>query len=134
MRGAVAAGRRAGVALVDRDVAPRDDALSLRLDRLGQELLERCGARLVPGQEADRDAVEAEAAEARRRARRERARPAAAASSPRRRRCRASAPSAPRCSRLASAVAARTTVSWLATPSSRATNATPQASCSYAGS
>ena len=45
-----------------------------------------------------------------------------------------SAPAAPRCSRFSSAVIARWTVSWLGSPLSRATNATPQASCSYPGS
>ena len=48
------------MALVDRDVAPRDDRLPLRLDRLGEEPLERCGALGLAGQEADRDAVAAE--------------------------------------------------------------------------
>src|SRR5436190_447002 len=46
----------------------------------------------------------------------------------------ASAPEAPRCSRLASAVSARSTVSCDGAASRRATNATPHASCSYAGS
>ena len=53
-------GRRAGVALVDRDVAPRDDLLPFGLDRLGEEPLERLGARRVARQEAHRDAVAAE--------------------------------------------------------------------------
>ena len=46
----------------------------------------------------------------------------------------ASAPAAPRCSRFASAVSPRTTVSCVGTPFRRATNVTPQASCSKAGS
>ena len=41
-----------------------------------------------------------------------------------------SAPAAPRCSRFSSATTARRTVSWVGLPSSRATKATPQASCS----
>ncbi len=41
-----------------------------------------------------------------------------------------SAPVAPRCSRLRSAVIALATMSWLATPVRVATKATPQASCS----
>src|SRR5262249_35609294 len=46
----------------------------------------------------------------------------------------ASAPEAPRCSRFSRAVSARVIVSRRRPPSSRATSATPQASCSYAGS
>ena len=45
-----------------------------------------------------------------------------------------SAPEAPRWSRLRSAVSAWSTMSWVGMPDSVATNATPQASCSYAGS
>ena len=45
-----------------------------------------------------------------------------------------SAPEAPRWSRLRSAVSAWSTISWVATPDRVATKATPQASCSYAGS
>jgi hypothetical protein len=48
------------MALVDRNVAPRDDPLPFRLDRLGQEPLERCSARRVARQKAHRDAVETE--------------------------------------------------------------------------
>ncbi len=45
-----------------------------------------------------------------------------------------SAPVAPRCSRLRSAVIALATMSWLASPVRVATNATPQASCSWSPS
>ena len=48
------------MALVDRDVAPGDDRLPLRLDRLGQEPLERRSTLGVAGQEAHRDAVPTE--------------------------------------------------------------------------
>ena len=60
MRGAVAAADAPACALVDRHVAPGDDRLPLRLDRLRQEPLERRGALGVAGQEAHRDAVAAE--------------------------------------------------------------------------
>ena len=53
-------GGLAGVALVDRNVTPGDHCLPLRLDRLGQELLERRGASGLAGQEAHGDAVAAE--------------------------------------------------------------------------
>ena len=45
-----------------------------------------------------------------------------------------SLPDAPRCSRLVSALRAFTTMSWLGIPVRVATNATPHASCSRAGS
>ncbi len=48
---------RADVPVVDRDVTPGDHALALRLDRVGDQLLELSGARLVTGQEADADSV-----------------------------------------------------------------------------
>ena len=131
-------GRGGGVAdgcEVHRDVAPADDALALGLDRARR----RAAA-------ARRGARRRRAAGSRRRRRTGRA----AAAPPRRPRgrtssgscmripapspVRGSAPAAPRCSRFSSAVIPRWTASCLGTPSSRATNATPQASCSNAGS
>ena len=50
-------GGDADVVLLDRDVAPGDDALPLGLDGVGEQPLELVPALLLLGQEADRDAV-----------------------------------------------------------------------------
>ena len=127
-------GGDADVVLLDRDVAPGDDALALGLDRLGEQPLE-----LVRG--APRSCGRKQTATP--------YCPAGGRSAPTTPRISSSgicssmpapspvfgsAPAAPRCSRFSRAVIARWTVSWLGSPLSRATNATPQASCSYPGS
>ena len=58
-------GGDADVVLLHRDVAPRHDALALRLDGVGEELLELVPALLVLGQEAHRHAVPAGGRQAR---------------------------------------------------------------------
>src|SRR3712207_7322359 len=50
-------GGDADVVLLHRDVAPRDDALALGLDRIDEELLELVPAPLVLWEEAHGDAV-----------------------------------------------------------------------------
>ena len=117
-----------GLREVDRDVAPTEEPLPFVADRPLDERLELGPARLVEGEEERTDAVPAgggrPSTDARKSASGSWIRiPAPSPES-------ASAPEAPRCSRFESAARARRTVSWEACPSSRATNATPHASCS----
>ena len=133
-RGAISPAVAADVAGVDGNVAPADHPLPLVRDGRLEQLLELGAAR--PRRAAGS-----------RRRRRSGPRGGSSASSVARKNASgiwtripapspvlASAPAAPRCSRLASAFSARSTVSCDGVPSRRATNATPHASCSYAGS
>ena len=124
---------RARDVVVDRDVAPAEQRLSLVLDRLLDDALDLAAAIVRAREEDDADRVAAAVGSSR---------PAAArmnssgtwmripAPSP----VSTSAPLAPRCSRWSSTSSARSTVRWLALPVRHATAPTPQLSCSKFGS
>ena len=120
---------------VDRHLAPAEDGEALLVGDLLDPLRgSSATASASPGRNAVPTAYAPRAGERRSRRRRAGTRRAPACRMPAPSPELASAPAAPRWSRLRRAVSALATMSWLASPVRVATKATPHASCSWRGS